>query len=80
MALLRVNTPSSVLLTTKDGVFTLSKAITAPSGGEAVTVFFSPANDRQPGVHPGGQPAENAMLSNLIGVAQAAVVAFTLPV
>jgi hypothetical protein len=29
--------------------------------------------------HPGGQPGENVVLANLIGQAQAAVVAFTLP-
>lgn len=71
---------SQIMSNTADGVFTIASPITAPSGGETVTVnhaFDVFGIGSEPKVRAGGQPGDNARLAFLIQAAQDAVVAYT---
>lgn len=63
---------------------TVSAAYSSAPAADTAVAITVPADDAHPAspnlkVHPGAQPGENVYLADLIGQAQAAVVAFTLP-
>lgn len=71
-----------VVSNTADGVVTVDKAITAPSGGESVVVGLAHdflGNTARPKYGAGGQPGDNYRLAEMIQVAQDAVIAYVIP-